>query len=113
MRPGEKLYEELLAGGKNQEKTENNLIFIERGPARSELEMMKMLDDLKIAVESGNHKNVYDSLHCCAPEFRRPEEVNADFMDIERENSMKLDETIELLRDVELEVRKLVGSVNF
>ena len=47
LRPGEKLYEELLIKTENLDKTENNLIFIERDQPISREEMEASLADLQ------------------------------------------------------------------
>jgi FlaA1/EpsC-like NDP-sugar epimerase len=52
LRPGEKLYEELLMKSESQEKTENNLIFIERDTPETRQTVDSMLRLLDEAAES-------------------------------------------------------------
>ena len=47
LRPGEKLYEELLISGENLQKTSNNLIFVEKDEPLSTAQVDTMLSDLK------------------------------------------------------------------
>jgi FlaA1/EpsC-like NDP-sugar epimerase len=51
LRPGEKLYEELLMQSDTQEKTENNLIFIERDTPPTRAEVDEKLRLLAVAEE--------------------------------------------------------------
>lgn len=76
LRPGEKLYEELLVGKKNQQKTKNDLIFVEDEQPISVQQLDRILEDLRHAVTSEKPKDVVSVLHRCIPEFRSPEEVN-------------------------------------
>jgi FlaA1/EpsC-like NDP-sugar epimerase len=69
LRPGEKLYEELLVGG-NTLKTENKLIL----RAREEMVEWKtleiILDDLKGAIKISNHIKIRELLIKLVPEFK-------------------------------------------
>lgn len=76
LRPGEKLYEELLVRDEELDKTENSLIFIERDKALPLTEMQELLEKLKNACESEEDEQVRDTLHCLVPTYRTPEEVN-------------------------------------
>lgn len=77
LRPGEKLYEELLVKTEELDKTENSLIFIERDVCPPEDEISKKLQVLKAACESGSDDAVRDALHQAVPTYHTPEEVNA------------------------------------
>ena len=76
LRPGEKLYEELLVKSEELDKTENSLIFIERDSPLSVEEIESRLDQLREAVATGSDETVSETLHAVVPTFRRPEEVN-------------------------------------
>ena len=77
LRPGEKLYEELLIHSEEMDKTENNLIFIERDiPLKGE-EIKEKLDILQEAMATGNNTAVKEALMKVVPTYHMPEEVNA------------------------------------
>ncbi len=86
LRDGEKLYEELLIEGENLDKTENELIFIEKDNPFSRDEIDNKLDMLRDALIDGNEKCVTDALHKAVPTFRDPAEVNSN---AEHSNEMK------------------------
>lgn len=76
LRPGEKLYEELLVKTEELDKTSNSMIFIERDKALSAEEIDARLDALKKACESGDDLEAKEALRSAVPTFKRPEEVN-------------------------------------
>ena len=76
LRPGEKLYEELLIHSEEMDKTENNLIFIERDKPLSEKEIQEKLDILKKALATGKNTAVKQALMKVVPTYRTPEEIN-------------------------------------
>ena len=76
LRPGEKLYEELLVKTEELKKTENDLIFIEEDKPISSAELEEKLAILKKAVDSGDDNIVKEALKRVVPTFRSPEEVN-------------------------------------
>ena len=78
LRPGEKLYEELLVKTEELDKTENSLIFIEKDTPLSKDEIDEKLKMLKEACESDDDDNVRETLRKAVPTFRRPEEINKD-----------------------------------
>ncbi len=78
LRPGEKLYEELLVRGENLGKTANELIFTETDAALAMEELEERLECLRRAVETGDDIIVKEALHKVVPTFRTPEEINAD-----------------------------------
>ncbi|MEG2679410.1 MAG: nucleoside-diphosphate sugar epimerase/dehydratase, partial [Oscillospiraceae bacterium] len=80
LRPGEKLYEELLVDGNHQKKTSHKLIFVDENPAVSPDEMAEKLRDLRIAADSGDSERVLASLHRCVPDFRDPVDVNMAYL---------------------------------
>lgn len=75
LRPGEKLYEELLVDSDNLDKTDNELIFIEKEDAVSFEEVEQKLAVLADACRSNDDK-VREALHIVVPTFKTPEEVN-------------------------------------
>ena len=77
LRPGEKLYEELLVKTEELDKTENHLIFIEREEPIGLAEVKDKLEVLKTAVASGNDAAARAALHQVVPTYKTPEEVNA------------------------------------
>lgn len=76
LRPGEKLYEELLVKTEELDKTSNSMIFIERDKALSAEEIDARLEILKKACETGDDLKVKEALRSAVPTFKRPEEVN-------------------------------------
>lgn len=77
LRPGEKLYEELLVKTEELDKTENETIFIERDKPLSSSEIQEKLRVLREACSSGNNDTAREALRSVVPTFRRPEEVNS------------------------------------
>ena len=76
LRPGEKLYEELLVQTENLDKTDNSLIFIEKDTALSEKEIDEKLEVLKEACASDDDDKAREALRKAVPTYKRPEEVN-------------------------------------
>ena len=78
LRPGEKLYEELLVKTEELDKTENSMIFIERDTALSEEEISRRLALLQDACDTGDDDMAREALRKAVPTFRKPEEVNRE-----------------------------------
>lgn len=76
LRPGEKLYEELLMNSDTLTKTDNDLIFIEKDTPLSKEEIEKKLQVLRNAIESEDDNEAREALRRVVPTFRRPEEIN-------------------------------------
>ena len=76
LRPGEKLYEELLIKTEDLVKTDNDLIFIERDEPISKEELEQKLAVLKEACQTGDDEAVREAMRKVVPTYRRPEEVN-------------------------------------
>lgn len=76
LRPGEKLYEELLVKTEELDKTDNRLIFVERDTPLSEMEINKKLGMLHRACETEDDDLVREVLRQVVPTFKKPEEVN-------------------------------------
>ena len=77
LRPGEKLYEELLVKSEMLDKTENSLIFIEKDTPLSKSQIEERLQMLEEACKSGSDELVRSVLKQTVPTYRSPEEVNA------------------------------------
>ena len=73
LRPGEKLYEELLVESEHLDKTDNELIFIEREQPVSMDELEKKLALLRMAGQS-DEKN-RQTMRTVVPTYRSPEEI--------------------------------------
>ncbi len=78
LRPGEKLYEELLMKSEELSKTENQKIFIERQEEISPHVMGHMLEQLKRAADSGSAEEVRRVLHACVKTYHSADEVNRE-----------------------------------
>lgn len=78
LRPGEKLYEELLVKTEKLDKTDNSLIFIEKDAPLCEEEISAKLEILQRACETEDDDLVRDALKKVVPTFKRPEEVNVN-----------------------------------
>lgn len=82
LRPGEKLYEELLMKTESLDKTPNHMIFIERDKPLTRDEVEEKLAILKEAVE--NNKTtlaspaIKEAIKRVVPTFVDPEEINKD-----------------------------------
>lgn len=76
LRPGEKLYEELLIKTEHLNKTENSMIFIERDTPLSSSEIEEKLNILRTAISTNNDDIVREALKKVVPTYRAPEEVN-------------------------------------
>ncbi len=76
LRPGEKLYEELLAKTEDLDKTENSLIFIERDTPCQKNEIDEKLSILNDACMSDDDA-AREALRRVVPTYKKPEEVNA------------------------------------
>ena len=76
LRPGEKLYEELLIQSESLSKTENDLIFVERDDPLMWDEIQRKLQTLELAVQSGNDALARAALHQAVPTFCETESAN-------------------------------------
>lgn len=76
LRPGEKLYEELLVKTEELDTTDNDLIFIERENPVLFKDVEDKLAVLENAIKSGDDDTVREALHQVVPTFKTPEEVN-------------------------------------
>ena len=83
LRPGEKLYEELLMKTETLTKTENNKIFVEKDTPYTRDEVEEKLAILDKAVEQFNEESVdstavKEAIRKVVPTFHDPEELNKD-----------------------------------
>ena len=80
LRPGEKLYEELLIASRDLEKTGNGMIFVEHQPPVTPEELERKLTLLNDALEKTMRTEdvscIREVLHRVVPTFHEPEEVN-------------------------------------
>lgn len=76
LRPGEKLYEELLVKKDELEKTDNDLIFVEKENPISMEQLQEKLEILHAATASQDDDGVREALRKVVPTFVRPEVIN-------------------------------------
>ena len=77
LRPGEKLYEELLMSEEGLAKTENRKIFIGKQIEIDADSFLGKLETLRSIAETNNSKAVVDALHRMVPTFQYPAKANA------------------------------------
>ena len=76
LRPGEKLYEELLIKTEELDRTDNNMIFVERDKPLSAKIIAEKLDVLHKALKTNSNRAVKKALMQVVPTYHTPEEVN-------------------------------------
>ncbi len=76
LRPGEKLYEELLVKSEKLGTTENEKIFIEEDTPLTQAEIEEKLNMLRAALETESNREVKRALKEAVPTYRNPEEIN-------------------------------------
>lgn len=76
LRPGEKLYEELLVKSETLRKTDNDLIFIEKDEPISMAELEQRLELLRQAIATNDDETVRAAMRKAVPTYKTPEEVN-------------------------------------
>ena len=79
LRPGEKLYEELLVKTEELDKTDNELIFIERDKPLSLDEIKNKLDKLNEGIIKGDDLYMKEIVKSVVPTFIEKEKANKDF----------------------------------
>ena len=94
LRPGEKLYGELLVKTETLTKTDNSLIFIEKDAPLPREELEQRLHILETACESGSDDAARRALKQVVPTYRSPEEVNANAGQTEEMNMGKEPATV-------------------
>lgn len=82
LRPGEKLYEELLMKSEILDKTDNDMIFIEKDTPLTRADIEKKIIMLKNAIEESRDeiasKKIVDTIKLTVPTYRSPEELNKE-----------------------------------
>ena len=78
LRPGEKLYEELLVKPGELQRTKNELIFVEQETPVDSASLQEKLDILRQALEVNDDEKMRDALKKAVLTFKAPEEINAD-----------------------------------
>lgn len=76
LRPGEKLFEELLVRTEELDKTDDRMIFVERDKPLSQEEIAAKLQILRDALATDDDQAVKAALRKVVPTFYLPEEVN-------------------------------------
>lgn len=84
LRPGEKLYEELLMSNENLRHTENKKIFVEERPDVEPSLLQWQLSQLHAAIEQNDRQLIFQTMHALVPTYRPPEEVNEEAIARER-----------------------------
>ncbi len=85
LRPGEKLYEELLMDSEELDKTENEMIFIERDKPYTRKEIEEKLDILKEALEKGDNKDIKQAIKQTVPTYISSKKANTKLDEIIKE----------------------------
>lgn len=80
LRPGEKLYEELLMQSEQMEKTANDKIFIERDAPTTPEQLQEKLSALHSALAQGDEADLRALMMRLVPTYHSPEEVNGKAM---------------------------------
>ena len=96
LRPGEKLYEELLVKTEELDKTSNSMIFIERDSALSPEEINTRLNMLREVCETGDDSQAREVLRKAVSTFKKPEEVNraAEFVVHQKKSEPEREEAV-------------------
>ena len=96
LRPGEKLYEELLVKTEELDKTSNSMIFIERDSALSPEKINTRLNMLREVCETGDDSQAREVLRKVVPTFKKSEEVNraAEFAVHQKKSESEREEAV-------------------
>lgn len=89
LRPGEKLFEELLVKTEELDKTDNSMIFIERDTPLSAEVIQDKLNLLQEACDTGDDQMAKETLRKVVPTFKKPEEVNKKVESLEQAKEHK------------------------
>ena len=93
LRPGEKLYEELLMKNETLDKTDNNMIFIEKDAPHTREQVDEKLQILIKAVEASQSNlgsaKVKEAILKVVPTFREPGEINSKASDSSEMKSVR------------------------
>ncbi len=85
LRPGEKLYEEILVDNNSQLKTDDQRIFIEREAGPSREEVRAKLDVLQAALEKKEQSAIVEAVRQTVPTYHDADEVNQIAIKIQTE----------------------------
>ena len=83
LRPGEKLYEELLIKTEELDRTDNNMIFVERDQPLDRGQIDEKLRKLREAMATRSNRAVKAALMEVVPTYHTPEEVNQKAVEAE------------------------------
>ena len=78
LRPGEKLFEELLVKDKRLVRTGNDKIFIEKDEPIGMEELSEKLRVLRSAIDCGSNEAAKTALHNVIQTFKNPDEINGE-----------------------------------
>jgi len=76
LRPGEKLYEELLVTKENLITTDNKKIFIEHTEIITSEDIERKMEQLRLALITSNNDMIKRAMMEVVPTFRNPDEIN-------------------------------------
>jgi FlaA1/EpsC-like NDP-sugar epimerase len=98
LRPGEKLYEELLIKTETLAKTDNNMIFIEQDAPLTREEVEEKINVLKRAVIDAENEvgaiSITDAMKRVIPTFHSPDEINVTAEDTDEMRAVKSGEVV-------------------
>ncbi len=86
LRPGEKLYEELLYDVKSARKTENKKIYIAKLNDKNEMDNLVYLEKLEEKLNSHEYGRLKEIMKKMVVTFKEPEEVNKNNCEKWKEN---------------------------
>ncbi|MBR2354023.1 MAG: polysaccharide biosynthesis protein [Clostridia bacterium] len=93
LRPGEKLYEELLIANERMSRTENKMIFIEYDTPLSREAVEEKLAILRNALETAKgeleSEAIRKAMKEVVPSFRDPEEINSQKKELQKQGCVK------------------------
>ena len=84
LRPGEKLFEELLINNENVEKTDNDMIYVETDTPYTREQVDEKIDILVRAMESPDEKDIVAAMKMAVPTFSEPAEINSNAEDTKK-----------------------------
>ncbi len=94
LRPGEKLYEELLIANERMTRTENKMIFIEYDTPLSREAVEEKLAILREALEKAKDEleseEIRKAMKAVVPSFRDPEEINSQKEELKKQGCLKV-----------------------
>lgn len=94
LRPGEKLYEELLMKSEELIATSNHKIFIERQKEISPLELQEKMNIILRSLETDSLGSMKRALKIVVPTYKDPEEVNARTVDLDYKELLTVDDGV-------------------